>query len=103
MKSCNELGLEVRSGMHVYWPQSQYLETLQISEHTPKTYSVNYNVCAWVTEDGRVFVGPYCPALKEFLKENDFTRDTFEVPFSRWDYPAELHGEWDRLWANTEW
>ena len=102
--SCNEkLGLEVKNGMHVYWPQSQYLETLHLSEHTPKTYSVNFNVCAWVTEDGRVFVGPYCPALKEMLVKENYTKDTFDVPFSDWHYPCELHKEWDALWANAEW
>lgn len=98
-----ELGLEVWEGMKLYWAQTQHVETLTLERHEPKTYAVNFNVCCWVDEDGKTYVGPFAPKLKTLLKKEGYKKEDFYVPFSHWDFPCELNRKWDELWARTEW
>lgn len=64
----------------------------------PGCYASNNSTLAYVVE-GTLYVTPFTLAALKCLQENEFTENSFYVPFSNGDYPTEEKARWRRLHA----
>ena len=96
-KRLEDFGIQLFSGMHVYWPQSQYIEELVLEFHRPKTFAKNNGKVCWITEKGECFLGFTTKETMEELEKQGYTQEVFFVPFSNWDGPLDANPMWRAL------
>ena len=98
LKLCFEIPAE---GIDVFWPQDQHVErlVLNISEKDRKTFCQNNGRLAFVDENGKLYVTPYCFEVRVALNDANYKKGGLYVPFSNWDCPNDFveRGRWKSL------
>lgn len=101
MDSLKEGAVRVYNGMITVYPQFSQEEALNISEliPTPKfngCYATNNSTVCFV-DNNEVFVTPYTRITIRSLHSAGFSKESFYVPFSNWDYPKLEQFKWNSL------
>lgn len=101
MSGLKDYSIFIEDGMQTFFPQWQETKTLPISSFigniTPKSYSYNNGVIAFVDEDKDFYVIPNFKGTQKILVEEGYKKDHFYVPFSNWDYPVACSERWEYL------
>lgn len=99
MDFLKEKAVLVYDGMETYFPQFGTQERLHISDLNLQslTYAYNNGIVAFVDEQNNLYVIPAFKGISELLENGGYTKRSFYVPFSNWDYPVELKEYWENL------
>ena len=90
--------IRVYAGMISVWPQLNREGEVNFDVATFNgCYAVNNGTLAFVI-DRELYVTPVTREVYQVLRENNFTREYFYVPFSNGDYPKVEKCRWEWLW-----